>query len=376
MKLEKRQLITVIIVIVFLFFFAPGVSVFGGDLDLDEGVEALKEAQTEFDDISTEGVDDEWEAFKSEKGIVEGPNKGGKFFISSGKATVLADYGKPGWINSRSIAFEKAELEAKANMVKSIKTQIMSSRGLEEIEGDLPNDMKQDLKQVKGGGKIASQAKFQMQTTAVARKLVRGMSVYKTFESGDSSGYEFLVAMVWSPRLATLASGIQSNNGYSMPLGKAKKTLQNIIPKDKKKLLQEFGAKIYLNDKGERVIIAYAQAEPRILSKKRTKQAINIASKKAVLKAQTAIKNFIAEEIAAQQSGTSGESLTVFENGEEKYFQSEAFANAVKSVASKINITGLSTYRKWATRHPLTGQPVAGAIVVWTPEQFRFGVNQ
>ena len=68
-------------------------------------------------------VDQRWREFLDAKGLHEGVNPG-DVFLASGISIVNFDKGTPGWIEARRIAFELAQVKAKAAMVRYLGQKI------------------------------------------------------------------------------------------------------------------------------------------------------------------------------------------------------------------------------------------------------------
>ena len=85
--------------------------------------------------------------------------------------------------------------------------------------------------------------------------MIGGFQAWTVFEEanpGDKA--QFTVIGLWSPKLAKLAESIYFGNLDKVPRGTPNKSIEEQLPlDDPNKLLQSFGAQMYLNENGNRV---------------------------------------------------------------------------------------------------------------------------
>lgn len=323
-------------------------------------------------------------------------NADGSIYVI-GAATTARPSNMSGFINSRNVAYSIAEMTAKMNLLRMAGEQISSGRGfqlLEDIiEGEDP-DAKQKASMLDKAAKIADKsldkalselgvsdseirsmneskkkATYEQNFNQTIRSLVAGMvkgcAVVRLAE-GESgkNDYQVAVCLKYSPEFQSLASLIQEGGHGNIPMGNAKDSRSIILSMPEKDLVMRLGTWITYNEQGEMVIYGFGQQEVQETGS-RASAAFSRAYSQARLQAINNIKNFVAEEMVANETMQSIEKLREYADGTSAYFSRNKWEQAVKSKESTLNLA-TEQVRQWKGIHPTSGTNVAGYVVAWT----------
>ena len=303
-----------------------------------------------------------------------------------------------GFINSRNNAYSIAELTAKMQLLRMAGEQITSGRGftmLEDIiEGEDP-DAKSKATMLQKAAKVVDKsldkalgalgmseeeiskmneskkhAAYEQSFNQTVKSLVAGMvkgCATVMIAEGDAGGddYQVAICMKYSPEYQSLAAVIKSNTAYQTPVGKVKNSVDKIKKMPENKLVGKLGAQVTFNSQGEMIIFGFGQQEVRTTSSRQS-AAFSRAYSQARLQAVNNIKNFVAEDIVAQESLQNIEKLKEYDDGTQAYFSQQKWEQAVKSKESTLNLATVEI-RQWKSKHPVSGHNIAGYVVAWTP---------
>ena len=365
-----------------------------------------------------------------ERGWISGPNTrndGSEFFVAIGTATIGQSAGSTGFVSARQSAFDRAMLEAKAELLKFQQLEISRNVTSFFIE---PSDTQErarineirkqgfvleaakatasaaatdiaDLSELQTGSvlanqaqlliiqqadnalrelgldpskpvaeqeiqKILSQEQFSRMVTQSARGELRGMMAFQVFENvpkGEKG--EIAVVGISSQRLSQLAGSLFDGKSVDAPLDL--KSLISKIP-DEDQLPYTFGVQMAKDSSGVPVLIAFAQAEPRTSSTR----SLQSASAKAQLLANGMIRSFAGEQMAMSDQEITNEINTELSNGVTVADLDASFEQRREAFASAMQIKGLTTLKEWDSLHPETNQPIAGVVVAWAPQTAGF----
>jgi hypothetical protein len=283
------------------------------------------------------------------KGWNEGKNTGkdGKeFFIASGIGAIDAPRDHAAYIASRTIAYNKAMLAAKRDMAEFIKNAIETKTEKTVQEDDELTD-----------------AAFCKMIETEANQYILGMQSLCSFEHTPAGkNGQIGVIAVWSPKLQQMAEAIST--GKMVATGMPQKTLQEQIPADPLVLMTTFGIQQKLDEKGNLVLVAFGQDG----AVRDTDRAADAATRKAQMNAQAAIREFAGENIAVNSVKSDAEDITEFNNAAREFANDSRFEEKIRTVASRMEISGISTFKRWQVKHPITGQTVYGVVCIWSPE--------
>ena len=367
------------------------------DLAATPAVQETQNVQSDIMDFPEDALTKSMNASLAKQGKTLGTiNSDGSIYVI-GAATTARPSNMTGFINSRNVAYSIAEMTAKMNLLRMAGEQISSGRGfqlLEDIiEGEDP-DAKQKASMLDKAAKIADKsldralselgvsdaeiksmneskkkAVYEQNYNQTIRSLVAGMvkgcAVVRIAE-GESGrdDYQVAVCMKYSPEFQSFASTIQ-NGGYgSIPSAAAKSSKDKILTMPESELVKHLGVWVTYNEKGEMVVYGYGQQEVRETGSRQS-AAFSRAYSQARLQAINNIKNFVAEDLVANEAMQSVEKLREYADGSNAYFSRSKWEQAVKSKESTLNLA-TEQVRQWRGIHPTSNTNVAGYVVAWT----------
>lgn len=368
------------------------------DLAKTDAVTETQEVQTEMVEYPEDVLRDKISSVLAKKGKSLGSiNSDGSIYIVAA-ATTARPSNMTGFINSRNIAYNIAELTAKMNLLRMAGEQITSGRGftmLEDIiEGEDPDASskasmldkaikvldqsldkaleyvgvsEEEIAKMNESEKHAAyEQNFNQTVKSLVAGMVKGCATVMIAE-GDAGNddYQIAVCMKYSPEFQSLASIIKSNTSYQTPIGKVKNSVEKIKGMPEDKLVGKLGAQVTFNSSGEMIIFGYGQQEVRS-SGSRQSAAFSRAYSQARLNAVNNIKNFVAEDLVAEESLQNVEKLKEYDDGTQAYYSRQKWEQAVKAKESTLNLA-TTEIRQWKGKHPVSGHDIAGYVVAWTP---------
>ena len=348
--------------------------------------------------------------FIRSKGFKIGLNKksdGSSFFLSIGQGSVSVTDDVQSIHDARFNGFREAIQNAKAEMVKflgeSVKTSLSASvkentmpekipeetmkkavgpdssefdklkkliglkldRALKD-EGYDPNADNEDKKKVIE--KVIRSREIESFFTATAQQMISGFQAWTVFEEsnpGDKS--QITVVGIWSPKLSKLASAIKFGS-VEVPKGVPKKPIREQLPiNDAEKLLQSFGAQMYVNENGKLVLVSYGHASPLFEDRA---DALVTACDQAHNKAKQNIVLFVNENIVYQIMQNEIDKAEDFEKEGMNLYRSMQGREYNKFIESKGGLKSLKSEEldEFAIKSPRFGATDCVAIRYWSPE--------
>ncbi len=312
-----------------------------------------------------------------------------------GKASTGIPSNKTGFINSRNIAFAKAELRAKMEILKLAGEVITSERNSTLIAnakfGDDPDaktkatalekaaavvDKSLDRALIELGMSDAEVAgmngsdkqkayneSFYSYSSSYVATMIKGISVVKIVEGEvGSNDYEIAVCVKYSPEDQSLASNIKNLGADQNTLNSS--TVKSLKALSSDKLISKLGAQFFKDENGNRFVIGFGQSSVRKTSSRQS-NFVDIARKKARLKAVENIKNLIAEDIVGKEISEQIEKITEYQSGEEGIYTEDNFSELIKSKRSSIKMNTLKI-KDWDGVHPVSNTRVVGSVVILT----------
>jgi len=326
-----------------VLFFISSLKAEEPGIDVSEGDEAQFAASP--GDKAREWLEERCEAGK--RCLVEGynnPEKDGQstVFVAIGIGYSSMSNTSQQIHNARQNAFSKAMLNAKAEFVRALGTEITVSMQNVVSENTMPDidptimveeaikkttgavaDMSEFAKikelinlklnaQLKENGydeaasveekkkaiiKVLESDVFESSMQQSAQQYLSGFQTWKTFEKGNAGDKnEISVVAIWSDKLQELASHIKNYNPQTFPIKEGKtRTLKEQLPLNNAKVLRAtFGARMYYNEKGEMSIVAFGHQAPIKEGKDRL---FNNACKKARNQANAQLTLFVNESV-------------------------------------------------------------------------------
>jgi hypothetical protein len=272
-----------------------------------------------------------------------------------------------GFVNSRNVAYSIAEMTAKMNLLRMAGEQITSGRGfnlLEDIiEGEDP-DAKAKAEALQSSNAVYSQD-YKQNVRSLVAGLIHGCAVVRIAE-GESGkdDYQVAVCVKYSPEFQSFASLIKNGGRGRIPTGSVKSSKEKILSMKESELVYRMGVWQTYNEQGEMVIFGFGQQEVRETGS-RASAAFSRAYSQARLQAVNNIKNFVAEDLVAEEVMDSQEKLREYADGSNAYFSRQKWEQAVKAKETTLNIA-TEQVRQWRGVHPVSGTNVAGYVVCWT----------
>ncbi len=295
------------------------------------------------------------------KGFEEGRNlyKGKLLYISVGSAVINARPSDPNFIDSRYLAFQRAELEAKAKIAIFLGVDVSTSRGSSEREinpaerreleriVNYSKNFRQKAEQAgildqiqtiatksvklinakldkqlmdsgvdvsaeranKAKEKAAASARraklsrlrnisqVSLKAAACASAEVQGAQTIQTFEGSYHNGYQVVVITLWSLNMQRMVDTMLEGRGPApLPRKRAKREVLAQLPSDSAQLACLSGIRAFINQHGEHVLLAFGQSGVRIIGGREDK-AYALAGKKARLRAMAAVRSFMGERV-------------------------------------------------------------------------------
>ncbi len=291
-----------------------------------------------------------------------------------GAATTMKPSNSHNFIQSRNNAYYSAELIAKMRLLQLACEQITSGRGyslLDEIsEGedpDLAKAAKDIAKEKPQAKKVTHSEQFNMAVRSVAAGMIKGCAVVRICEGENGNDdYQVAVCLKYSPEFQRLAGQIMSNAAYQIPVGEVKDSHAKVMGWEIDELINRLGVFVSFNKKGQMVIYGFGQAEIKETNS-RGSNATQMAYSKSRLQAVNNIKNFVAEDLVANEMIENVEKLIQYSDKSEEYYMRDKLMQSIQSKATTLNIS-TQTIKTWKGIHPTSGLPVAGTIVAWTYE--------
>jgi len=358
--------------------------------------------------VSTTDPNILWNDYLDETGLVDGFNLLGDmpYFIASGSSTVHRPFGK-GWIAARNAAFDKALVQAKAEIAEYVETTIESSQSLELFQrsgdGLAPeiNDLvkaDQQLSIVQKGHRLAhaeldelitrhdpnwdgtgvtpeererkivvERERLQQAGSSRSRLLVQGASPIFNAEGPDDRGhYVVMVGLVWSPRSSALARSLHDPSVIA-PAGKPGKpvltSIADSMRNDPTFLASFNGVRVWRDENGVRVLVSSASSE-RGLNDSTSRRRNTYTAKRQ-------IASFVAETIVAEQQMDGSMTDDMYKDETVYTYDETTFNDRVSAVVDAIPLAGVAKVHEWRGKHPVSGTPMLVTIMSWSPDSMR-----
>ena len=349
--------------------------------------------------------------FLKEKGLKEGLNQranGSHIFIAIGQGSVTATDNSQMIHDARFNAFREAIQNAKSEFVKSLGETIETSTIVSIKENTMPetiaedainnavgvetdsfsklkklislkldNAMKKegydpeasDLEKKEIAEKVIRSKEVKSFFSSTAQSMIGGFQAWTVFEeSNPGDRAQFTVIGLWSPKLAKLAESIYFGNLDKVPKGAPNKSIEEQLPlDDPNKLLQSFGAQMYLNENGNRVIVGFGHAAPLFENRG---DALSTACDMANDKANQQIVMFSKENIMYSKVLNEIDKSEDFEKEGQKLYRSmqgRDYSLLIEGQAEIKNFVSESI-GDFAIKDDRYGATDCVAIRMWSPE--------
>ena len=349
--------------------------------------------------------------FLKEKGLKEGLNKranGSHLFITIGQGSVTATANSQMIHDARFNAFREAIQNAKSEYVKFLGETIKTSVVVSVKENTMPETIAEDTinkavgvdtnsfvklkklislkldtamkkegydaeasdqKKQEIAEKIVRSKEINSFFSSTAQSMIGGFQAWTVFEEanpGDKA--QFTVIGLWSPKLAKLAESIYFGNLDKVPRGAPNKSIEEQLPlDDPNKLLQSFGAQMYLNENGNRVIVGFGHAAPLFENRG---DALSTACDMANDKANQQIVMFSKENIMYSKVLNEIDKSEDFEKEGQKLYRSMQGRDYSLLIEGQAEITNFvsESIGEYAIKDSRYGATDCVAIRMWSPE--------
>ena len=347
----------------------------------------------------------QWNAYKKMHDLKDGinPKNGRTFLIAYADQIVGKATNESGFMDSRTIAFNKALLAAKEEMATFLAKDLKSSRSfvLSEFGDEIPNRLKKEVveplsimdkantltglaldNEIKkfdpnwdGTNKTEDERKVKMaeqseiykeHLASKARMFLQGATPIFNAEGPNEDGkYVVAVGIVWSGKSTRVAESVY-NPTISLPQGPKKSlSIQNQLENLSDEVLAAtLGVRMWWDEEGLPVVISFAQA-------KGTGSTI-IAKKKTANRASHQIAQFVAEQIVSSASDVSIEEIHYYDDGSHKAWDQDEFDLNIQTRSNTVKLEGLETVLYKKVVHPITNKRIVVNVVLWSPESRSF----
>lgn len=246
---------------------------------------------------------------------------------------------------------------------KLISTRLDNALRTEGYDTNAADAKKKDLVE-----KVLRSREIKSFFTSTAQNMLGGFVAYTVFEEanpGDRSS--ITVIGIWSEKLAKLAEAIHYGAIEKTPSGVPKKPIREQIPlTDPAKLLQSFGATMLVNENGNMVVVGYGHSSPLFEDRA---DALSTACDQSENKAKQQIVLFAKENVMYTTTQNETDKAEDFEKaGQTAYrsMQSREYEKLVTSQAAmRLQSEIIDTLAIKDDRYNATD---CVAIAMWSPE--------
>ena len=330
---------------------------------------------------------------KSGKYLSTVNSDGSVYFIGSASTGVPVN--KNGFITSRNIAFAKAELRAKVELLRLTGEIVTSERNSALISRNIQGSDSDAIQKASFIEKVAAVAdksldkalsqlgvdqseiaqmnqsqkekryseNFYNYVSSFVGSMVKGVSVIKIAEGEvGSSDYEVAVAIKYSPEQQSEAANIK-NLGASQEVINSE-TVNKLRTLSPDKLVSKLGAQFFKDENGNRFVLGFGQSS---VQKSNTRQSslINVGRRKSRLQAVENIKNLLAEDLVGKEISETVEKISEFQDGEQALYTEDNYSELIQSKRSSIKMNTMKI-KDWTGAHPISGTTVVGTVVILT----------
>jgi hypothetical protein len=258
------------------------------------------------------------------------------------------------------------DVSGKANMPQVVKTaalygeKLLGMKMAEELRKKGLDPSKPVEKQAALA--VAESQSFKNAVSTVAAARCTGIKAMASFEQNPSSGQgQVGIVTVWSEKLHAIADAIVTNQWDLIQRGEPGKKISDHIPDKKSTLITTYGAQLVRDEKGDYVVLAYSQAQPR----SKNQQSIDSAYEAAKTSAMGLIRSFMGEAVETNRQLLNAETSTVFVDESTRYQEESSFQRSVRAFGDKLPISGMTQAYEWETLHPANNAPVVGVVMQW-----------
>ncbi len=367
-------------------------------------------------EIAQVSLHDRWAVYRERIGWGDGALEGGvayfpdrQLIVSSAEEATWVPMGQPGWVEARVVAFERAELQAKAKIIQFLSNTIDQRRAIDLLQQsewshgtmvEVRNaaDVASTLERIGKKTLVATEAlvtslikkldpdydlaafddhsleglrltlenQFKRKVNSLVLQTLGGVTPVYTTEGEIDGEYRVLVSVVWSPKLNTVAMSLANDVDPARPVSPGEK-LEDGVPSDPDVLLGTWGTRVVIDEHGQFAVVAYAQAQPRRAPPGREGSATHDAKKVAATRARAQIVNFIKESLSMRSGEQASQVLREYSDLTFATKTVREYRERITGAKVSVTFRGIRTLKEWSYPHPVTGQPVAGVVAAWSP---------
>lgn len=321
-------------------------------------------------------------------------NQDGSIYII-GTASTGVPVNSNGFITSRNIAFSKAELRAKMELLRLSGEVITSERNSalvsKNVQGNDPDAVRKatfiekvatvadksldkaleelGVSQSEISGLNQNQKEkrysenFYNYVSSYVASMVKGVAVIKIAEGEvGSNDYQVAVCIKYSPEQQSESANLQTLGASQKVINS--KTVNNIKTLGPDKLMSKLGAQFFKDENGNKFVLGFGQSSV-IKTQNRQSNMVNIGRRKARLQAVENIKNLLAEDLVGKEISETIEKISEFQDGEQSLYTEDNFSELIKSKKSSLKMNTMNI-KDWQGTHPVSGSFVVGTIVILT----------
>ena len=336
------------------------------------------------------------------RAMVAGPNEkpdGTLTYLAFSSSPILAQRGTSAWIAGRNAAFTVAELSARQQMAEFLGVDMRGDRGAAVFKGGedqpppdagparvlsnaeklttltgkaLDHAIEQFDPNWNGAGLTEEQKHMQaveIRQTVVANVAVRaglvaaGAFTIKECEGNDADGnYSVGTGLIWSPKLDDIARSMidpRVKVAVTSPALPLHDQFAAEATTEPNWMAYTQGARVYTNEKGERVIVGFGVASGSGMS--------SVDIEQARVRALGAIQRFVGEKLETGREDGEQYQQRVLVSKKVETFDTGAFNNRVNARAREITLTGAYQVGQWRGKHPWGETPMQVVAMAYTP---------
>ena len=350
-------------------------------------------------------------------------------YVSLGSAVIFAKPSEAEYIDSRYLAFQRAELDAKAKIAinlgvdlstergsaslrttpkerQALKDLYSSSKALQnsaekagisdriisifdkatrlaeaKLDSALEETETKPQKQAKAEAEAEAKAKednlksinindTSIKTSAAAYAEIQGAQVIQTFEGSFHDSYMVVVITLWSQNIQKLVdSMIAGELPVNLENASAKEEILKQLPKDPDKLSCLTGVRVYINEHGERTLLAFGQAG--VMDTGEKAMDFMDAEEAANQRALSALRTFMGESVLKTSTNEIYEALGryVYKDGKNRreYNQVNELESKIQAQAANQHIAGVQYIYSDGIVDSLTNRSMVLVVCAWSP---------
>ena len=326
--------------------------------------------------------------------------------ITQGIAQVHGRPGEATWANARTIAYQTAELQARAAMVAALSEQVLSGRSLTVLENSgaitdptaqppaqsreqiqakaqsldeaaldaelrklgVPPEQYQDLPPEKK--RLLFSESYESYVRTRAATTMNGVATLSVHEGPWEGNQTIVVNLVWSESLARMTAMFGKYGKLLPKKPETGKRLAEQIPAEVPRLLRCFGVQRCTDETGETTFVVFSQAGLAPVPAQMRATALANAYDKAAMEGKAMLKAFIHERTSSEASRNLAQlaAVTVGEKSgrqEATVQQLDSYQRSIRSGGETVDLAGVSEFKRWHGK--VDGVDVAGVVLSWSP---------